>query len=66
MANGDKAKKSDKETIKVKEEDKVIVFKANKPLNKEEFELLSDIVKSEHKKSGVKIVLMPYSCEVGE
>jgi hypothetical protein len=43
-----------------------IIFKATKPLMKEEFELLSDMVKYENEKTGLKIVLMPFSCEVAE
>jgi hypothetical protein len=41
-----------------------IVFKATKPLMKEEFELLSNMVKYENEKTGLKIVLMPFSCEI--
>jgi hypothetical protein len=55
-----------KKVTKVKETDKAIIFKANRPLMKEEFELLSDLVKLEEKKTGLKIILMPYSCEVVE
>jgi len=44
--------------------EKAIVFKATKPLMKEEFELLSDMVKYENEKTGLKIVLMPFSCEI--
>lgn len=43
-----------------------IIFKATSPLMKGEFELLSDMVKHENEKTGLKIVLMPYSCEVVE
>ena len=39
-------------TTKVKITDAFIVFKANKPLSKTEFELLSDLVKSENEKTG--------------
>lgn len=52
--------------IKVKETKQTIIFKANKALNRTEFNLLSDMVKSEEEKTGLKIVLMPYSCEVGD
>lgn len=57
-------KKTNKRATKVKETSDAIVFKANKPLGKEEFELLSDLIKSEEAKTGLKIVLMPNSCEV--
>lgn len=51
---------------KVKETKKLVIFKANKPLTKEEFELMSDMVKSENEKTGLNIVLMPYSCDIGD
>ena len=54
-----------KTTTKVKETEEFIIFKANKPLTEEEFGLLSDLIKSEKKKTGLKIVLMPYSCDIG-
>jgi len=50
--------------VKVKQTGKVIVFQAVKRLTKKEFELLSDMVRHEMEKTGVKIVLMPYSCEL--
>ncbi len=52
--------------VKIKETDKAIVFKATKKLTMPEFELLSNMVKHEQEKTGIKIVLMPFSCEVGE
>ena len=60
-----KAKKKT-EAKKVAEKDKVVVFKANRPLTEIQFNLLSDLIKQEEKKTGVKIVLMPYSCDVVE
>lgn len=53
-------------TEAVKTTESTIVFKATKPLVKEEFELLSDMVKHENEKTGLKIVLMPFSCEIVE
>ena len=50
----------------VKKAEAAIIFKANKPLDKGEFELLSDMVKHENEKTGLKIVLMPFSCDVVE
>lgn len=50
---------------KIKQTKEAIIFKANKPLTKDEFELLSDLVKRENEKTGLKIVLMPYSCDIG-
>lgn len=64
------ATKKKKEVEKVKEvkvkekEEKILVFKATRPLDEGEFELLSDMIKHEEKKTGVKIVLMPYSCDL--
>jgi len=58
------ATKKDKEVEKVKETKETIIFKATRPLDKGEFELLSNMVKHEEEKTGVKIVLMPYSCEL--
>lgn len=46
--------------------DTAIIFKAKRPLDKGEFELLSDMVKHENEKTGLKIVLMPFSCDVVE
>lgn len=57
-------KKTTKKVTKVKETDEFIIFKANRALMEDEFELLSNMVKSEELKTGLKIVLMPYSCEV--
>ena len=44
--------------------DTVIVFKASRPLSKKEHDQLSEKVRSESEKSGVKAILMPYSCEI--
>lgn len=52
-------------TEKVKETEDAIIFKANRPLTKSKFEVLSDIVRSEQKKSGKTIILVPYSCDLG-
>ena len=59
-------KKKEVEKVKEVKEDKetILVFKATRPLDKGEFELLSDMIKHEEKKTGVKIVLMPYSCDL--
>jgi hypothetical protein len=57
-----------KKTIKVQETttDKVLVVKATKPLSKSEFELLSNLVKAEEAKTGIKVVLLPYSADLKE
>lgn len=46
--------------------DKVLVVQANKPLTKSEFDLLSDLVKAEEKKTGVQVVLLPHSADLKE
>lgn len=43
----------------------VIIFKATRPLTEAEHEQLSQKVRYENEKSGVKVVLMPYACKVG-
>lgn len=55
-------------TTKVQEAtaDKVLVVQANKPLTKSEFDLLSDLVKAEQEKTGVKVVLLPHSADLKE
>ncbi len=50
----------------VKHTDDTIVFKVNKPVSKKRFELIDEMVRSQEKKSGLKIVLMPYSCDLEE
>jgi hypothetical protein len=61
------AKKKTSEAEVVKEtEAKTIIFKATRPLTEEEHKQLSNKIRYENEKSGVKVVLMPYSCEVGE
>lgn len=52
--------------VKVKQIGKTIVFQATRALTEEDFSLLSDVVRREAEKSGIKIVLMPFSCELVE
>ena len=59
-------KKKEEEVEVVKETEEVLVLKANKPLDKGQFNLLSELVKEEEEKSGVKIVLIPHSVDVVE
>lgn len=69
MAKKETKKKLDvevKEVKTIKEPIETLIFKPNKPLTPQEYEMLSDMVRSENKKSGVNIVLIPFSCEVGE
>lgn len=51
----------------LKETEEQLVVRANKPLKKDEFNLLSDLVKKQEEESGIKIVVLPYSADlVGE
>lgn len=59
-----KAVNVDVEVLK-ETEDKLIV-RANKPLKKDEFNLLSQLVKSQEIESGLKIVVLPHSAELEE
>ncbi len=54
-----------KKATKAKETDDVIIFRAAEKMTKEQFELVSDMIRSEEAKSGKKIILMPASCELG-
>ena len=47
-------------------EETIIIFKADTPLTQAEHEQLSEKVKYEAGVSGVKIVLMPFTCELGD
>lgn len=70
MKEGEKVAR--KETVKaekvktIKEKVETLIFKPNMKLTAKEFEVLDKQVRIENEKSGVKIVLMPYSCEVVE
>ena len=63
-----------KQTIKVedvvvtevKKTGDVIVFKINKPVPLKRFELIDEMVRKQMEKSGLNIVLMPFSCDVAE
>lgn len=60
------ANKIENETQVVKKTNEFLVLQAKRVLNKSEFTLLSDLVRNEQEKSGVKIVLMPNSVEIIE
>lgn len=70
MKEGEKVAR--KETVKaekvktIKEKVETLIFKPNTKLTAKEFEVLDEQVRIANEKSGVKIVLMPYSCEVVE
>lgn len=55
-----------KAITKEMEEVKALIFKATRPLDEGEFKLLSEMVRHEEEKSGIKIILMPYSCGLEE
>ncbi|MBU5214498.1 hypothetical protein [Heyndrickxia oleronia] len=61
-----KAKEKNEDVELIKETEHVLVFKANRRLNESEFNLLSDLVRQEEKKAGVKIILMPNSVDIVE
>jgi|GEM_PF-2739150 len=54
------------EVKEVKRTDNRIVFKVNKPVSKTRFALIDAMVRGQMEKSGLKIVLMPYSCDLKE
>ena len=59
-------KVEDAEVTEVKRTDEVIIFKVNQPVSMKRFELIDEMVRKQMEKSGIKIVLMPYSCDVVE
>ena len=54
------------DVTEVKHTDDVIVFKVNKPVSINRFQVIDEMVRSQAGKSGLKIVLMPYSCDLEE
>lgn len=48
-------------TVKLKQEEGVIYFKAICPLTEDSFKLLSDMLRHEAEKNGLKSILIPYS-----
>ncbi|MCT4544442.1 MAG: hypothetical protein N4A63_12925 [Vallitalea sp.] len=62
--DNDKKLKIDKKQVDIlQEDDKKIIVRAKKGLSKGQFELLSDMLKSENEKIGYEIILMPYSVD---
>lgn len=47
----------------LQEDNKKIIVRAKEGLSKGQFELLSDMLKSENEKIGYEIILMPYSVD---
>jgi hypothetical protein len=54
----------DPEIERVAENEGTIFFKVKHALTEREFTLLSERVRSEAEKSGQKIILVPFSCEL--
>ena len=59
-------KVEDVEVTEVKRTGEAIIFKVSKPVPMKRFELIDEMVRTQMEKSGLKIVLMPYSCDVAE
>lgn len=55
---------TEQQTEEVKKTEETLVLRARKPLKEREFQLLSDLVKEEQEKTGMKIVLIPHSSEL--
>lgn len=47
--------------IKLKQEEGILYFKAIRPLTADSFELLSDMLRKEAEKNGLKSILIPFS-----
>lgn len=45
-------------------EQRLVIWKATRPLKKAEHEAISDRLRFEQGKTGVNIILMPYTCEL--
>lgn len=50
-----------KKAVKLKEQDGVVYFKAIQPLTEEQYKLLLDMIAYNEEKSGLKLILVPYS-----
>lgn len=54
------------EVEEIKKTDEAIYFKANKPLTMAEHKSLHEKIEYEMKKTGLKIILVPFFADVGE
>ncbi len=54
------------DVTEVKRTGDVIIFKVNKPVPMKRFQLIDAMVRDQMEKSGLKIVLMPCSCDLEE
>ncbi|MEZ7173598.1 hypothetical protein [Sporosarcina sp. OR05] len=59
-------KKTDNQAEVISEQEGVVIVKANAPLDKKQFELLSELMRKEEGKSGMKVVVLPYSVDLVE
>lgn len=59
-----KKKETEHDAELVLETKEVLVFKVNRPLDEKSFDLLTNLVRKEEEKSGVQIVVAPYSVDV--
>ncbi len=50
--------------IKLKEQGGVVYFKAIQPLTEKQYQLMLDMISYNEQKSGLKIVLLPYSLAI--
>jgi hypothetical protein len=49
-----------------KKQETILVFKVTRPVTDREFEIIETRLRNQEEKSGVKIVLMPYSVDLKE
>ena len=54
------------DVTEVKRAGDVIIFKVNKPVPMKRFQLIDAMVRDQMEKSGLKIVLMPSTCDLEE
>jgi hypothetical protein len=50
--------------VKLKEQDGIIYFKAIQPLTDEQYKVLLDMLSYNEEKSGLKLVLVPFSLAI--
>ena len=58
------ATKVEKETTVINDSDTTVILRANRALSEVQFDLLSNLVRKEEKKAGVKMVLVPFSVDL--
>lgn len=55
---------TDPDIEQIAQKENVVFFRVNRPMTESEHNLLSDRVRSEAEKSGLKIVLVPHGCDL--